>query len=698
MAFLGQEEQVREYQDRFKYLYTILFLAVTILLGRLVDLQILRGDKMRQASEDNRIKKVKIAAPRGMIFDRNRRLLVDNRPSFDIEIIPQYLYESKQTDAVMSRLSKILHLSEPEIHEILRKNKSQGAFLPVKIKTDLSRDEVAEIESWKLDMPGVQITEEIQRTNIFGEVASHLLGYIGEITQTEYTALSKDPKNTYKKGDSSGKFGLEQKLEPVLRGQDGEKLLEVDALGRTKLNKNKGRVLDELPEKPAVPGKNLLLTIDQDLQLAAAKAFGDKAGSLVAIDPRNGEILAMVSRPGFDPTVFSRGISNKLWQSLLANEKKPLIDRTIQGQYSPGSTFKVLTAIAGLEEGVIDEHTKFHCPGYIWVGNRKMHCHEKKGHGEVSVVTAITRSCDVFFYRVAQRLKSVDDIAKWARHLGLGRKTGINLAREAKGLIPTEDWKLKTYGEAWNGGETLSVAIGQSYVLTTTLQLANLYASIGNGGTLYQPFMVKEVESFEGQILEQFQPKVVDSAKIGERTRELIMQGLWGVINSPIGTARSQVLPGMDFVGKTGTVQVMAVSADRIYHKCDTYKYKERHHGVFAGFAPATNPVIAVAVIAEHACSGSRGAAPIGRAVVKTYLEKYFPDLYGEKAVAARLKGKPAPTHLTFPTEPVHAVPEDDENEAILPNTDVRPDRRATETDTEVVPPEPPSLTPTGDE
>ena len=498
MAFLGQEEQIRDYQDRFKYLYVAVFIGLGILLARLVHLQLLQGDRMRQYSEENRIKRVKIAAPRGMIFDRNRKLLIDNRPAFDLEIIPQYLRESRRTDEVIAKVSKMIKMTEQEIRDVLEKNRNQPTFMPVKIKTDLTRDEVAQIEVWKIDMPGVQVQEEIKRTNVFGDVASHLLGYIGEVNTTELPRINKAGLK-YKLGDSLGKFGLEQRMEDTLRGNDGERLVEVDALGRVKLEKGPGmresRVLDSQLENPGQPGRNLVLTIDQDLQLAAVQAFGDKIGSLVAIDPRTGEILAMVSRPSFDPTEFSRGIPTALWNKLLANEHRPLRDKTIQDHYPPGSVFKVVTAIAGLEEGIIDEKTTFNCGGVIKVGNRQYHCHAKHGHGNINVVTALTRSCDIFFYRVAQKLKSVDDIAKWAVHLGLGRKTGINLAREVPGLIPTEAWKQKRFNQEWQAGESLSVAIGQSFVLTTGLQLANLYASIANGGTLFRPFLVKEIES-----------------------------------------------------------------------------------------------------------------------------------------------------------------------------------------------------------
>lgn len=639
MSFLGQEEQIREYQDRFRLVYFAVGIGILILFSRLVYLQIFNGDKMRDYSEENRIKRVKIAAPRGMVFDRNRTLLLDNRPAFDVEIIPQYLREWKRQKETIALLSTLIKMTETEIQSVLDRSRGQPPFIPVKIKTDLTREEVALIEAWKIDMPGVQIQQEIKRTNLYGEIAAHLLGYIGEVSPTELPILNKETEK-YKLGDSIGKFGIEQKLEDVLRGEDGEKLVEVDALGRLKLDNRSrgvsgGRVLAAELEKPAKPGNNLVLTIDQDLQLAAMNAFQDKIGAVVAIDPNNGEILAMLSRPSFDPTEFSRGIPQSVWNKLVNNENRPMRDKTIQDHYMPGSVFKIITGIAGLEEGVIDPNTHFVCTGSLNVGNRPFHCHKKGGHGSVGIVDAIVKSCDVFFYKTAQRLKSVDDIATWAFHLGLGRRTGIPLAREVPGLIPTEEWKQKRFNQPWNPGETISVAIGQGYVLTTILQLANTYASIANGGTQYRPSFVRKIESIHGEVLSESKPEILDKTRLKPKTYELIRKGLWGVVNEPSGTAYSLRLPAMDFAGKTGTAQVISLSKDRVYSKCENMKFRERHHGLFAGFAPIENPKIAVAVIAEHSCHGSSGAGPIAKAVIETYLKKIEPEKYSPEAIEA---------------------------------------------------------------
>lgn len=634
MAFLGHEEQVRELQDRFRFLYITAAVGLCIILARLIYLQILNGEKFRIYSEENRIKQVKIAAPRGMIFDRNKKLLIDNQPAFDLEITPQYLRESKRKEEVLELLSQLMQIPIEKIEKKLQRSRHQPAFLPVKIKEDLTRDEVARIESWKIAMPGVAVQMEIRRTSVYGEVGSHLLGYIGKLNQSQ---LKKYRKKGYKKGDSIGRVGIERAFEKVLRGVDGQDLVEVDALGRQIRGKNQARVFEQ-PEKPAIPGKNLILTIDQDIQEVANQAFGETVGSLVAINPKNGEIIAMLSRPSFNATEFSRGISSDLWQRLINDENDPLRDKTIQDHYAPGSVFKAFSAIAGLEEGIITEKTTFNCPGRIKVGNRQYHCHARGGHGNVDVVKALMQSCDVFFYRLALKLDSVDTLAKWAKRFGLGRKTGIQLSREVKGIIPTEAWKKKRFGTAWAQGETVITAIGQSFVLATTLQLANSYAALANGGKLFKPNFLKRIETHHGEILKEPQPKLMGEVKVQPKNLALIEKGLWAVVNSPRGTARGSRIPGVDFAGKTGTSQVIRLSADKIYSKCENMQYRFRHHAVFAGYAPIKDPEIAVAVIGEHACSGSRGAAPVASAVIRAYLAKYFPEKYGKKALAEKVK------------------------------------------------------------
>ncbi len=638
MSFIGNEEQIRYLQERFRLVYGFLFIGVAILASRMVYLQVINGEQMRQYSEENRIKRVKITAPRGMIFDRFGKLLVDNRPAFNVQITPQFLNESGKSKEVLEKLSLLIKMPVPEIMKRIQKPK-QPSFMPVIIKDNLTRDEVAELETWKIDMPGVQVEMAISRSNLANDIGSNLYGYIGKVSQTELPQLNQVSSRKYLLDDYVGKSGLEKEFEEFLRGIDGSELVEVDALGRSiESGRSKGRVLSQPQVEPSVPGKNLVLSIDEDLQQAAVRGFGPKNGGLIAIDPRNGEVLAMVSRPSFNPADFSRGIDPELWTRLIADENHPLRDKTIQDHYSPGSTFKTITAIAALEEGVIAKDTTFSCSGSINLGNRKVHCWKKDGHGSVNVVSALTHSCDVFFYRVAQKLKSVDDIAKYAFHLGLGKKTGIEVGREVPGLIPTEAWKQQRFNVPWSPGETLYVAIGQSFVLTTTIQLANAYASLVNGGTLFKPHVLKQIQSEDGKIIKEFAAQILDKTKLRQETIDLVTQGLWGVINIPGGTAFSQHIPGMEFAGKTGTVQVVTQKAEKIYQKCENLRYNQRHHGVFVGYAPIKNPSIVVAVVAEHACSGSHGAAPIAREVIKTYMQKYYPDLYSDRAIEERRK------------------------------------------------------------
>lgn len=643
MSFLGQDEQIREYQFRFRYLYIALFAIFFILLARLWYLQIISGDRFRQYSEENRIKRVKIASPRGMIFDRNKKLLVDNRPAFDLEVTPQELYADKEWKQTIARLSKMVKMPVEDIMGTLDAAKGQPRFMPVKIQQDLDPEQVAVVEAHKLDLPGVNIQMEIKRTNLYNDLAAHLMGYISEVNTTDLGRLNKNLTQgavPYKMGDVTGKFGLESRWESALRGIDGEEYMEVDALGRRK--RQAKSLASELATKPSVAGKNLILTVDQDLQVKAAEALGKlhgdmKIGAVIALNPKNGEILSAVSEPSFDPTEFSRGVSTKVWNELLNNDYHPLRDKTIQDHYSPGSTFKAVTAIAGLEEHEIDENTTVNCTGSIRVGNRVYHCWKHTGHGPVNLTKALAESCDVYFYRLGQKL-GIDRIAKYAMMLGLGKKTGVNLAHEEPGLIPTEEWKKKRYGQEWIAGETLSCAIGQSYVLATPIQLANLFAAIGNGGNLYRPFIVKYIETPEGKILKEFHPELVSKASISPKTLETVRRGLERVVMDPIGTAFARRIPGIEVAGKTGSSQVVRMAQGKAPQKCENMPFKYRDNALFAAFAPPEDPVIAVAVMAEHACHGASGAAPIAMEVIKTYLQKYYPERFSDEAIKERMK------------------------------------------------------------
>jgi len=401
--------------------------------------------------------------------------------------------------------------------------------------------------------------------------------------------------------------------------------MAVDAQGRVKTQAKFDDIFD-IKNVPARPGHNIRLTIDRDLQKSAFQALKDKVGSAVAVEVTTGEILVMVSRPSFDPTKFSRGLSQKYWNSLINDNRHPLRDRTIQEHYAPGSAYKIITALAALEEGIIDENTEIICKGNFKLGRRKFHCWRRGGHGKVKITKAIRESCDVFFYKIGTKI-DIDVLARYAHLFGLGVKTGIGLPRETTGLIPTKDWKYKRNGKEWQLGETLSCVIGQSYVLTTPLQLAMTFATVANGGTLFKPYLIKEVFSNSGDIIRKSSPEKVADIQISQKSMEIIKNGLFQVVNSRSGTAWYHRGRGIRMAGKTGTSQVIKFSADKIYSRCEEREYKFRHHGIFTAYAPADNPKIAIAVVVEHGCHGSSAAAPVALAVVTTFMDKYYPEL-----------------------------------------------------------------------
>jgi len=426
-------------------------------------------------------------------------------------------------------------------------------------------------------------------------------------------------------GDYIGQQGIEQVLDFDLRGRDGHQIMEVDARGRIR-RKITEDIVKGINNRDFERGKNIRLTIDRDMQKIAWAGLENKVGSVIAMDVNTGEILTMVSRPSFDPTEFGREISHEYWGSILKDENNPMWDRNIQEHYSPGSTFKTISAVAGLETGIIDEKTEIYCNGSFQLGRRRFHCWKKEGHGKVNIYKALRESCDVFFYKLATQM-DVDILAKYAMLLGFGSKTGIGLPKETTGLIPTKEWKKKTLKEEWQQGESLSTFIGQSFVLSTPIQLMTAYAAIGNGGKVYRPHYIKEVFNNEGEIIKKTTPELISQIKLKPKTVEIIKKALFEVVNSPTGTAFWYKGSGINMAGKTGTSQVVRFSQDKIYSKCEQLEYRFRHHGLFVAFAPYQDPKIAVAVVVEHGCHGSSAAAPIARDIITEYMKKYHNEM-----------------------------------------------------------------------
>jgi penicillin-binding protein 2 len=427
---------------------------------------------------------------------------------------------------------------------------------------------------------------------------------MGEISPEE---LRCEPYSDCKGGDFIGKFGIEKAYETLLRGKRGGRQVEVNATGQIV------RVLESVH---AQPGENVYLTIDQQLQKATEDLLRNKAAAAVAIDPGNGEVLAMASSPSFDPNLFVTGMTRDQWHAIISNPYRTLENKAIQAEYPPASTYKLITAIAGLEEGVIDENSTHFCPGFYKYGNRVFRCWKRGGHGKVDVIQALKVSCDVFFYQVGEAL-GVDRLAWYAKAAGLGDITGVHLDRESRGLIPTADWKRKRFGVPWMGGETLSVAIGQGYNLTTPLQMANLTGAVGKGGVRYKPQLVKKRVTAENQVTFEYQPQIAGRIPIKTSTLALVKSGLWQVVNESRGTAYRSRLKGVDLSGKTGTAQVVGRKSES-YNEIPDDMFKD--HAWFVAYAPSDDPQIAVAVIVEHGEHGSSAAAPVAREIIRTYL------------------------------------------------------------------------------
>lgn len=626
----AEEEVIKSHKDRGDILFTIIAICFGVIIIRLWYLQIYQGDMLYQYSIKNRLRKENVSAPRGMIFSRNNQLLVHNIPRFDAVIIPQY-FTRKTRKATIKKLGKILSMSEKDIEQILKKYRGQARYRPVRIKKNISKQEVAVIETENEKMPGVKVETFISREYRDKEVGSHLLGYISEISQSQLPKYRKRDNVDYKLGDFIGQAGIEEKFDVQLRGDDGYQFMEVDARGRMKRVLKSNNLFAGIENKAATPGNNIRLTVDRDMQLTAYKSLEEKVGSVVAVDVNSGEILTMVSRPSFDPTQFSRGLTSEYWNSLINNENRPLRDRTIQEHYAPGSTFKAISAIAFLEEKLVKPDDEIKCGPTFRLGRRVFHDWKRSGHGVTDVYKSLRSSVDVYYYKLATQI-DIDVLADYANRFGLGYKTEIPLPREIPGLIPTKEWKRKRSGTDWQLGDNLNCAIGQGYILTTPLQLAMSYATIANGGTLYRPRLIKEIFTNSGEVIQSSEAEVVSEAKVSKETLDAVKQGLNEVVNHRRGTAWWYRGRGIRMAGKTGTAQVISMSSKELFSKCKDKPYKSRHHGLFVGFAPYEDPKIAVAAVVEHGCSGSSAAAPIVRNVVTTYMKKYYPELHEKYA------------------------------------------------------------------
>ncbi len=592
----------------FAILAVVCFLCLWM---RIWYLQILKWQYLTGLSENNRVRMVTLPAHRGMIKDRNGKTLVSIRPSFNLYLTPE---DAQELDTSLDKLAQRISFDRAKLKKEMALSKS---FKQVLIKGDISRSEVAFVEENNMSLPGIQIKAEPLRNYVFNDLASHTLGYLGEVSKE---SLRNQEGSAFRQGDFVGKNGLEKKYESLLHGVKGYKEVEVDVSGRE---------LKTLRKLPPESGNNLILTLDVKVQAELEKLMTGTVeqkmnGSVVVIKVQTGEIIAITSKPSFNPNMFAAGISPQNWNALMGDEWNPLQNRSIRGQYPPGSTYKIVTALAGLEEGVIKPDTTIFCPGHFRLGRGQYRCWKKSGHGSMNLHDALVQSCDVYFYTIGHRL-GIDVIAEYAKRFGLGRPTRLGLSREKNGLIPTTQWKLLNKKEPWQLGETISASIGQGYNLVTPIQQAIMMAAVANGGTLLKPYLVKRIEGPDGQVRKEYFPEITGQIGVNPEHLEQVRMALRGVVNEPRGTGQKSRMKNIIVSGKTGTAQVVRMKSNEELEKNEIIPFRYRDHAWFVAFAPYERPEIAVAIIVEHGGHGGVTAGPIARKIFKKYFKLYPP-------------------------------------------------------------------------
>ena len=572
-------------KQRLNWLLIFIVICFLILVISLWYLQMIKGEEFKERAVENCIRALVEDAPRGRIYDRQEKLLVTNRPAVVVSIIPA---EVDDLEKLSERLSKIIGISPEEISQIV-KNYRENPFKPVKILDDCKTNIIVEIEERKDELKGVVLEVKPRRDYLYHDFAAHSLGYVGEIDKEELQQFG-NPK--FQGGDIIGKAGLEKYYDDILRGEKGGKEVEVDALGQ--------EITTLLYQKP-VPGKDLVLTIDRDLQLYGENLLFDKNGSIMVSDPNSGEILALVNRPSFSPNLFANGISSSDWQRLSSDANYPLTNRSVQGLYSPGSIFKVVTVVAALEEGVTDRKRKIYCSGSFELAGRVFTCWNETGHGSLSIIDAIANSCNIYFYTLGKDL-GIERFSKYMQKFGLGEKTGIDLPAEAIGTIPSAQWKEREVKEIWFPGDTINLSIGQGYLLLTPLQVHAIICAIAAEGEIYKLHLAKKIISADGNTVEEIKPEIHKRVNLSSDTFKIIKEGLRQTILK--GTGWRANIQELAVAGKTGTAQ----------------NPQGETHAWFIGFAPYEDPEICITVFLENGGEGGEAAAPIARAM----LEKYF--------------------------------------------------------------------------
>jgi penicillin-binding protein 2 len=565
--------------------------------------QVAQHQKFAEMAENNHLRTLPVRAPRGVLFDRTGKVLVENRYSYTIALVRE---QTANLDQTIRTLAAATGLEEEAVREIVRRRRSEPSYRPINIVEDASLAQVAAVRARGYELPGVVIDEVPTRHYPDDDVAAHLFGYVGEISESQLQRASNEKLQS---GAIVGQAGIEQIYNSLLMGTDGSKYVVVNSTGRE---------IRAVGEEQPVEGRRLQLTIDYDVQRAVEEGFRKSGynGAAVILDPRNGEILSLVSLPAYDPNRFATGIDRATWASLNTDKLHPLQNRALQGRYSPGSTFKIAVATAALQEGVITPDFKVTCSGGATFYGRYFQCWKKGGHGTVDLRHAIEQSCNVYFYTVGNMV-GVDRLHKWAALLGLGEKTGVDLPHEVQGLVPSTEWKRRVMKEKWYAGETISVSIGQGQVSVTPIEMAVMMATVGNGGTRYTPHLLKAVDKGHGWEPVPA-PPVLSSAQLKPATISAVHDGLWMVVNGA-GTGGRARIPGKDVSGKTGTAQVISLQGAKA--AAGRTDMDLRHNGWFVFFAPRDNPEIAGVVFTEHSMHGAE-SAPIAKFAMETFFAK----------------------------------------------------------------------------
>jgi penicillin-binding protein 2 len=613
----------REQRERVTAASLVAAAVFLVVAGRLFQLQVLRGDEYRGRADENFVKELRVPANRGLVLDRNRRILVDERPSYDVTLTPWFC--GKGCEEVLGRLGAALALApeeEARARDRLHAARGLAAFRPFTVKVDIGRDELDVVEANRGPggLAGVDVIPTPHRNYRHGAQAGHLFGYTNEIGADELgPANAEIPADqlAYQPGDYVGRRGLERRFEQDLRGLDGVRRVVVDARGNARGEEIEAELIPEDQRLEASrPGHNLVLSLDWRLQEFAERTFPATAGVVAAMDARTGFLLALVDRPAPDPNKLSGRISRQELAAIHADPLQPELFRAIQQHYFPGSTFKVVTAIAALEEGVFRRGGTVHCPGWFSLGRHRWRCDREAGHGAVDLESALGASCDVFFYTLGDRL-GADRIARWGQALGLGRTTGFDIGGEVAGVMPDEAWHDAHLAGGYQRGMAVNVAIGQGDVRVTPMQQLVLYGALASG-IVWRPQVVLRVEDERGEVLRQFAPEARDRLPVSPETRRAVLEGLAAAVNKPFGTAFRSRLNDVELAGKTGTAQVVKLGVRR---RASQVPYFERDHAWFAAFAPREEPEIVVVVLSEHSGFGATHAAPTAAAVVRRWLE-----------------------------------------------------------------------------